>query len=313
MHLKLRYFGRGTFIEIRSKKEDTVVWCDPWINAASYQIAKDKTLEKQQISALLDETPQLHHILVSHTHGDHFADVPEIFYQCISRDVVPSVWGDPNTQALICEYLAHENGTSQTYDFYRGMTRYETAELTLSPNPRDEGQRRDFGLVHNIWNAPDPSPILYLGTVDGSEYYMVAQTVRFIHSKVSPLFVDNAQNLTGDPVKRQALCTKPDETVIPIYSPRNEILGFIFDLYNVPRFSIVPEACTPDRRIAGFGLISGSSFADGVPAPEQQRFGTLDYLFYIPQAEKLLQENGWGDIPSMKVHSGGSLCHGDTE
>ena len=314
-HLALKYFERGTFLEIRSKKRDTVVWCDPWINASSYQIVKDQSLERPKIIDLLKKTKKLRHILVTHTHGDHFADVPEIFYQCIYRNIEPYVWGDPNVQSLICEYISRASGTSQKYGFYRGMTQYLITELTTGLDPKDENQRREKGLVHDIWNDETQIPLLYLGASDSgeSEYHLVAEAVKFQHSDVSAAFVDLSKNLQGDPDKRRDLCTKSDETAIPMYSPRNEMLGFIFDIYRVPKWSNVPEACTPERRIAGFALMSGKNFNDSVSEDVRRRFGQLDYLFYIPQAERLIRDNGWGSIPSMKVHSGATYIHGDSE
>ncbi|MBN2340571.1 MAG: hypothetical protein JXX29_14425 [Deltaproteobacteria bacterium] len=266
-YLSITYKGLGTFVEIKNLHNGEYLWLDPWITGA-YPVAKD-SLQNNTIRNYLvrnNAAEKLKGILVSHAHGDHFADVPEILAQLGSASRPADVYGDANVQSLICQYFSADPRYRDNYRFYADFTNadFTRRELTLWGNVQNRTDRMNYGLVHDLekadksFNAPvfaDPSHPMY--------FFLKVTPIRWRHSQVPEVILGADRDLSREPGLRTQYVTDVQNTTCP----KLHLYGFVFDLYRINNGK-------PQRR-ACFAMIPG-------PRPER----TQDWKLFYQKAGK---------------------------
>jgi hypothetical protein len=300
-HVDLIDHGTGTFIEIRAKATGNYIWCDPWWTDV-YRIRKQKS-ERKALSKLMKDRGgrrKLKALLVSHTHGDHFADVPQLVHKCFDREHGGrlAVYGGANAQALICHFVGLKNKWKKSYKFYRTETAFQKRELTRRVNPSSAANRRGFGTVRNVDRA-GRFDLPLLVKRDSPRYFRLKATpVRFVHSDVSPAFVGASQDLCGKPQPREFFCSKDEATACPM----DHLLGFVFELFTSPGAT---------KAAASFAIVPGTELARPVSQTLLDKYKNLDFYFHVPQASDFVTKY---ELPrdagkSRLVHTAATKVH----
>ena len=300
--IELYDFRRGTFFEIRSISTGKFIWCDPWWSN-KYYISRQKS-ERQKLNLLINNRgghKKLRAILVSHTHGDHFADVPEIARQCFGQTVRPKIYCDSNAQSLICHYIGMRPAWQSLYSFYCGMVLFENRELTRRSNPQNPARRRSLGIVHNLEKS-DASFVLPSICSKEKWFQIVATRLFFEHSKVNSTFVGKPTPLAPEPSVRDDYCRDDTEETC---CPMNSLIGYLFQLYVGSKEAPI---------FAGrFAIIPGIDLIGPPDNSLNAQLNNLDFFYHIPQAADLV--NDWKrNVPEslrpyQVVHTGKSRVH----
>ena len=283
--LTLEYKGIGTFVEIRNRLNGEYYWCDPWITH-SYPIAKEAR-ELGVIKDYLNENDahnKLKGILVSHTHGDHFADVPAIMAELGGAPQPPRVFGDANVQSLLCHYFGAEPRYSDNYGFYRtfGSGDFIDRELSLRGDIEDETARQKYGLAFNIKENVEFA-LSDIAERNKPGYFFLGVTpLRWEHSHVPDVVLGKAIDLSGQPDVRHNHVTKKKDTTCPSL----HLLGFVFVIYHYQN----NEA----KRLANFALVPGIA-PEGSASWDKfiEMTGNwdipFDHYFYVPSARDFVE------------------------
>ena len=271
------HLGEGAFVEIKSKVGD-VVWCDPWITDV-YRISK-KVDEQNKIKKLISDmgSNKLKSIMMSHTHGDHFADMPYLFYHCFNMNPKPKVYGGANVQALLTHYMGTKNSE---FNFYCKMKEFEDREISEYPPVNSASQRKRHGIVFNLDKLDGPFDVLKVtsNTGNNKSFCLTAHPIRFEHVKVNPIFIGQKGDLQKDYNLRTELC----ETTTNTSCPMKNLFGFLFEIYA----PFTPSSKGPC--VASFGLVPGPSFTNGTSVALQEKFQKADMVYYVPQAADLVK------------------------
>jgi len=286
-YLTLEYKGIGTFVEIRNQQNGEFIWCDPWITDA-YPLARE-ALELNLIKDYLkkhDAENKLKGILISHTHGDHFADVPAIMAELGGATHPPKVYGDANVQSLVCQYFAVDPRYRNNYGFYSGFqsAAFQQRELSLRGDIQDPGDRNKYGLAHDLAKMGDSFLLPDIADRNQPRYFYLRVTpVRWVHSSVPDIILGSGLDLSDDPGLRTKYVTDPTDTTCPSL----HLYGFVFELFRRKRGEDKSEMR------ANFALIPGPS-PDGEAAWKTffEKTGDwavpFNHFFYVPSAEDFI-------------------------
>ena len=285
--LSLEYKGIGTFVEIKNRLNGEYFWCDPWITQ-SYPIKKD-TQELNAIRDYLnanDAANKLKGILVSHTHGDHFADVPAIMAELGGAPQPPRVFGDANVQSLLCQYFATDPRYAANYSFYSSFRSgdYHERELSVRGDIQSSTARQDYGLVFHIQDTVEFSLPDFADRNAPGYFFLRVTPLRWEHSKVPDVILGKNTDLSGDPGVRTHYVTDAKDTTCPCLY----LFGFVVEVYRL-------RDNKPDR-LANFALIPGiapvgtASF-DRFIAKTGDWAVPFDHYFYVPCSKDFVEGN----------------------
>ncbi len=282
-YVKLEYRNVAGFVSITSVRGNNTIWCDPWITD-SYGLRKQPD-EIDDIKTLLGtkEGMNLKKILITHAHGDHLGDTPEMMRQCLGRSRPPRLYGDANTQAITCHFMGL---VDSTYAFYKTETSFYDQELSKRL-PVKQPSNRKKGYVRNLTKKTEPFQLFQQAPDRNGHggFKLKVDWAYLKHTPLSPAFLGGAATLATDPVLRADILTLGSNTQCPTID--EWIFGLRFEICGLD-----------DKHISQFCLVTGEAFKSDT---DRDKFADSEFVFWVPQAKNIVKNwNGAG----QKFHSG---------
>lgn len=236
--IEVSFFGQATFVQIKSIHSGDFIWCDPWITS-NYSIKK-QPLEINKIQEHLEIHncfEKLKGIIISHTHGDHFADVPEIFRYFHDQERALKILGDRNCLSLICTFMASYSQRKYKFEQYHAFKKasFLGREIPLEGNFMNRDRRQKLGLIRNfepyfetgsnfLLNFPNDSS---KNLQDRPNFRVLAYPILFKHTPINETILGTRINLSDMPDKRREYIESGDG-----HCPSNFLYGFLFVIYS---------------------------------------------------------------------------------